>query len=49
VTEQYRARLAAIRQSETDPAARQQAVREALDGIREQRRAVLAGEEPPNQ
>jgi len=49
VAEQYRARLAAIRQSEADPAARQQAVREALEWYREQRRAVLAGEEPPNQ
>jgi uncharacterized coiled-coil protein SlyX len=48
VTEQYRARLAAIRQEQIDPAARQQAVREALGWYREQRRAVLAGEEPPS-
>src|SRR5262245_40296809 len=48
VTEQYRARLATIRQEQTDPAARQQAVREALEVYREQRRAVLAGEEPPS-
>ena len=47
VTEQYRARLATIRQEQIDPAARQQAVREALAWYREQRRAVLAGEEPP--
>jgi hypothetical protein len=46
VTDQYRARLAAIRQEHTDPAARQQAVREALQWYRDERRAVLAGEEP---
>jgi len=46
LTDQYRARLATIRQEETDPAARQQAVREALEWYRDQRRAVLAGQEP---
>jgi Spy/CpxP family protein refolding chaperone len=46
LTEQYRARLAAIREQQTDPAARQQAVREALEWYRTQRHAVLAGHEP---
>jgi hypothetical protein len=46
LTDQYRARLATIRQEETDPAARQQAVREALEWYRDQRRAILAGQEP---
>jgi chromosome segregation ATPase len=46
VTDEYRERLAEIRQSQKDPAARQQAVREALEWYREQRRAVLSGEEP---
>ena len=49
VTDEYRARLAEIRQNQTDPAARQEAVREALEWYREQRRAVLSGEPPePN-
>jgi hypothetical protein len=46
VTDQYRAKLAAIRQQHTDPAARQQAVREALQWYRDERRAVLAGDAP---
>ena len=46
VTDEYRARLAEVRQSQGDPAARQQAVREALEWYREQRRAILSGEEP---
>jgi hypothetical protein len=46
VTNQYRDRLAAIRQETNDPLARQQAVREALQWYRDSRRAVLAGEEP---
>jgi hypothetical protein len=46
LTDEYRARLAQIRQEQTDPAARQQAVREALAWYREQRRAILAGDEP---
>jgi hypothetical protein len=45
VTDQYRAKLAAIRQQHTDPAARQQAVREALQWYRDERRAVLAGDD----
>jgi chromosome segregation ATPase len=49
VTEQYRDRLAAIRESQADPAARQQAVRDALEWYRAQRRAILAGEQPPGQ
>jgi hypothetical protein len=46
VTDEYRARLTTIRQEETDPAARQQAVREALEWYRDQRRAILAGQPP---
>ncbi|HWP65251.1 MAG TPA: hypothetical protein VNO26_04975 [Candidatus Limnocylindria bacterium] len=46
LTDTYRARLAEIRETHTDPAARQQAVREALEWYRQQRRAVLAGEDP---
>jgi len=46
VTDQYRAKLAAIRQQHTDPAARQLAVREALQWYRDERRAVLAGDAP---
>ena len=46
LTDQYRTRLATIRQQETDPAARQQAVREALEWYRDQRRAILTGPEP---
>ena len=49
VTDEYRARLTAIRDSQADPAARQQAVREALEWYREQRRAILDGEPPPGQ
>ena len=49
VTDEYRARLTAIRESQADPAARQQAVREALEWYREQRRAILEGEQPPAQ
>lgn len=46
LTAEYRARLAAIRQEETDPVARQQAVREALEWYRQERRAVLEGRAP---
>jgi hypothetical protein len=47
LTEEYRARLAAIRLEQSDPAARQAAVREALTWYREQRRAIMAGEGGP--
>jgi hypothetical protein len=46
LTDEYRARLATIRETETDPAKRQQAVRDALEWYREQRKAVLQGGEP---
>ena len=46
LTDEYRARLATIRETETDPVKRQQAVRDALEWYREQRRAVLEGAQP---
>jgi len=46
LNDEYRARLATIRETETDPAKRQQAVRDALEWYREQRKAVLQGGEP---
>jgi hypothetical protein len=46
LTDEYRARLASIRQAQMDPAKRQQAVRDALEWYREQRKAVLDGAEP---
>ena len=46
LTDEYRNKLQTIRQTETDPAKRQQAVRDALEWYREQRKAVLQGGEP---
>jgi hypothetical protein len=47
LTDQYRTRLVTIREQHTDPAARQQAVREALEWYRAERHEILADAAPP--